>query len=267
MSWARSKNWKPCAKERSKPCLRHQAFFVSDLHIGAEFNGVFPDREIHLCRFLDTLKTNASHLFILGDLFEFWMEYRFYIAKSHFKLLMKLRELTDSGVEVHYLSGNHDFNLGQFFQQELGVQTHHHPFSLTLQNKRLLLLHGDGMAANDGMYRRIKKILVHPAANWAFKSIHPDWGMALAQWVGARSRKNHQPSNPGQYRKAAQKLFMKHHPDLLIHGHTHFHFVQTLEEGVYANSGEWVQKLQYLKLEDGICTAHSYTPEESFTGH
>ena len=100
------------------------AYFISDLHLGAAHPGLDPDRETVVLRFLRDKAAAASHLFILGDLFEFWMEYRSFVPKEHFRILAALEALAREGVEVHYLSGNHDFNLGGFFRDQLGLRVH-----------------------------------------------------------------------------------------------------------------------------------------------
>ena len=111
------------------------AYFISDLHLGAQYRKAYPDREMLLHRLLDQVASQGSHLFILGDLFEFWMEYRSFIPKGHFRTLAALERLASRGVEVHYLSGNHDFNLGGFFREHLGVTVHAGPLEVTLQVK------------------------------------------------------------------------------------------------------------------------------------
>src|SRR5258706_12899352 len=100
------------------------AYFISDLHLGARYTGLNPDRETLVLRFLRERAASASHLFILGDLFEFWMEYRSFVPKEHFRIVAALEELARNKVEVHYLSGNHDFNLGNFFPDQVGRRVH-----------------------------------------------------------------------------------------------------------------------------------------------
>src|SRR4051812_32331691 len=155
--------------DRARP-----AYFISDLHLGARYRGMPAERETWLLRFLREDAPRASHLFILGDLFEFWMEYGSYVPKYHFRVLAALEALVRSGVEVHYLAGNHDFSLGPFFADQLGVKVHADEIRMDLQGQRLLLLHGDGLAASDGRYRLMKKVFRHPLANFLFRLLHPD---------------------------------------------------------------------------------------------
>src|SRR4051812_9481786 len=167
------------------------AYFISDLHLGANYKKAPPDREALFRRFLENQAAEASHLFILGDLFEFWMEYRNFIPKAHLRTLAALERLTSQGVEVHYLSGNHDFSLGSFFSEHLGIHTHQGPVKVDLQGKKLLLLHGDGLAKSDWKYRMIHKIMGHRLSIASFKLLHPDWGMELARYLSKASRDQH----------------------------------------------------------------------------
>lgn len=236
------------------------AYFISDLHLGALYPGLNSNREEILVRFLEQKAIQASHLFILGDLFEFWMEYRSFIPKKHFRTLAALENLVRNGVQVHYLSGNHDFNLGSFFTETLKLNIHHHPFSLELQGKKLLLLHGDGLARSDWKYRIIKKIMLHPFSNWSFKLIHPDFGMALANSVSRLSRDSHknQPRFMDEYEAASRKLLSDRKHEILMHGHTHAAFVKTFPEGVYVNTGEWLYEMKYIAMEEGACRVEKF---------
>lgn len=236
-------------------------YFISDLHLGAEYRNARPGRETEFRRFLEEKASGATHLFILGDLFEFWMEYRDYIPKHHFGTLSALERLVRRGVEVHYLSGNHDFNLGRFFSDTLGLKVHQGPLEVELQGRKLLLLHGDGLAKADWKYRLAKGITLHPFTNACFKLIHPDWGMAMARFLSRLSRDQHgnRPRMLPLYEAASKGLLRKGH-DIVMHGHTHAGFVKTLPEGVYVNTGEWLERMEYVKLVAGVPTLETWTP-------
>lgn len=241
--------------------MNRPAYFVSDLHLGADYKRARPGREGQFRRFLESVASRGSHLFILGDLFEFWMEYRNYIPKQHFGTLSALERLAGAGVEVHYLSGNHDFNLGTFFRDSLGVKVHHQPLEVEIQGRKLLLLHGDGLAASDWKYRLVKKVTVHPWSNWWFRLLHPDWGMELARSLSRLSRDRHgyRPRLLAEYEAACRKLLARGH-DAVMHGHTHAGFVRKLPEGVYVNSGEWLERMEYVSLRDGEFTLETWAP-------
>jgi UDP-2,3-diacylglucosamine hydrolase len=236
------------------------AYFVSDLHLGTRYAGARQDRAEKFERFVEGLQGRASRLFLLGDLFEFWMEYRHFIPKAQFGVLAALRNLRKSGVPIDYLAGNHDFNLGTFFRDELGIETHDGPLSVELQGKRVLLLHGDGMNPGDKAYRVVKGVLRHPLSNWAWKKIHPDLGMRIALGVGKTSRDQHHgmPRHLDRYEAEARRLMREGKHDILMHGHVHAGFVKRVPEGVYVNTGEWVKRLEYVEMRDGDCVLKTY---------
>ena len=238
------------------------AYFISDLHLGAQYRGLDPNRETLLLRFLHGKAAHASHLFILGDLFEFWMEYDSFVPKEHFRVLAALEALVRAGVEVHYLSGNHDFNLGRFFHDQIGLRVHADEIRLELQGKRLLLLHGDGLAASDWKYRIMKRVFRHPLANKAFRLLHPDWGMGLAHATSKASRDQHQnrPRKMDEYEAASRDLLKAGGLDIVMHGHTHASFVKEFPEGLYVNSGEWLHEMKYVVMENGVCRIASELP-------
>lgn len=238
------------------------AFFVSDLHLGAEYHRARQRREQHFQRFLETRAIHGSHLFILGDLFEFWMEYRHYIPKHHFATLAALERVVRAGVEVHYISGNHDFNLGRFFGDTLGIHVHHGPYPVTLQGRKLLLLHGDGLAKSDWKYKIAKGVTLHPFTNALFKLIHPDWGMSLARYLSGLSRDQHgnRPRMLPLYEEACRGLLKQGH-DVVMHGHTHAGFVKRLPEGIYVNTGEWLERMEFVAMRDGEVFLETYEPE------
>ena len=213
-----------------------------------------------MIQFLEQKARTASHLFILGDLFEFWMEYRSFIPKEFFRTLSTLGQLSRHGVQVHYLSGNHDFNLGRFFQTGVGLNVHSDSIALELQGKKILLLHGDGLAKSDWKYRILKLVLRHPLSNWTFKLLHPDFGMGLARAVGKLSRDRHQnlPRHMDEYEAAARQLLAEGKHDILIHGHTHAAFVKQVPEGIYVNSGEWLHGMKYVAMSQGNCRIETF---------
>ncbi len=239
-------------------------FFVSDLHFGANPQRCHPNREAKFREFLETLPGRASHLYILGDLFEFWLEYREYVPKRHFAVLAGLEALARSGVQVHYLSGNHDFSLGRFFEDQLGLHTHAGSVEAELQGKKCLLLHGDGMAASDWKQRLAKKVMTHPASLFTYKLLHPDLGMSLARGVSGASRASHdnRPRKLDEYEKKARTLLGRG-IDIVMHGHTHAAFVKELPEGRYVCTGEWMQRLNYVEMRDGNCECREFVPGEN----
>jgi UDP-2,3-diacylglucosamine hydrolase len=238
------------------------AFFVSDVHLGTRYSKALPGREARLEAWIRGLTGRATHLFLLGDLFEFWMEHRHVVPKHHFGVLSALYELRRSGVEIHYVCGNHDFNLGTFFEESLGIVTHDGPFEMNLQGKRMLLLHGDGLDPRDWKYRIVRKVLHHPLSNRAWKLLHPDLGMRLALGVGKASRDHsgYDLKIP-EYETEVRKLLRQGY-DIVVHGHIHAGFVTRHPEGVHVNTGEWMTRMEYVEMKDGECSLKTYGFEE-----
>lgn len=232
--------------------MEKPAFFLGDAHLGVNPPGAIPHREQLLVELLRSWKGAASHVVILGDLFEFWFEYRYYVNKEHFALFCALAELVQSGVQVHLLRGNHDFAYGDFFPENLGVKTAVN-LKLELQGKSIFFTHGDGAAQSDRAYRLYRKILDNPLNRWLFKQIHPDWGMSLARLVGRRSRKfgKDREIKLDEYLDWAEGVIKKHNCQVCIHGHHHIPGIWPVKSGLVASPGEWIKKLTYLKLEAG----------------
>lgn len=228
------------------------AYFISDAHLGVNPPGSLPNRETVLVRFLRGMAGNASHLFLIGDLFEFWYEYRHYVARGHFPLYRALGDLVDSGTEVHYLMGNHDFALGDFFPRELGVLVHR-TFSCELQGRNVFLMHGDGIPKSDGGYRLARKIIDAGWARFLFRQIHPDWGMNLAQFVGKNSRKagKKRTIEIQEYLDAAEQKMREFHCDLCVHGHHHIPGKWSVPSGEVVSPGQWLFSMHYAEMRGG----------------
>lgn len=228
------------------------AYFISDAHLGVNPPGALPDREKMLVDFLASIKGKASHLVVVGDLFEFWYEYSDYVNKNHMELFFTLRELVQAGCEVHVLRGNHDFAYGDFFPKALGVQVHR-SLVLEIQGKRVYFHHGDGVAKSDFGYRIMRRVLDFPLNRWLFKQIHPDWGMALARFVGRNSRKigESRKINLQEYLGWGKSILKRNNCDFCVHGHHHIAGVWDVEGGVVASPGEWIWKPAFLRMEKG----------------
>lgn len=232
--------------------MNRKAVFISDAHLGVNPPGSIADREKRLVHFLDSLRGSVSHVVIVGDLFEFWYEYNDYVCRNHFDLFFSMKQLVDSGTEVHLLQGNHDFAYGDFFPKSLGVRIHKQVV-LEIQGKRFFFRHGDGVAKSDCGYRLFRKILDFPLNRFLFKQVHPDWGMALARFVGKSSRKVGEDRliNMDEYLQWANSMLKREKCDYCIFGHTHLSGIWNVKSGVAASSGEWIKKLTYLQMEKG----------------
>ena len=232
--------------------MQQVAYFISDAHLGIDPAGSIPDREAKLVELLNQWCGKVSHVVIVGDLFEFWYEYRYYVAKSHFPLLNALWNLRQSGTEVHLICGNHDFAYGNFFPEMLGIQVHK-SLVLEIQGKRVFFQHGDGVAHSDSGYRFLRKILDFPLNRFLFRQLHPDWGMALARFVGRNSRKigESRVIRLEEYLEWGNQALAQEKCQYCIHGHHHLSGIWKVDNGVVASPGEWIWKPSYLQMENG----------------
>lgn len=226
--------------------MRDKIYFISDAHLGAFPENSVKDREEWLIKTLLSWKEKASHIVILGDLFEFWFEYKHYVNRHHFKLFKTFLELKMSGVEVHYIKGNHDFALEDFFPKELGVQVHKE-FVLNAHGKKFLCVHGDGIPPSDRGYRFLRRILDFPLNRFLFKLLHPDWGMNLAAIIGKNSRQWNQEVeiDLDSYLKAGENKIKDLGVDYFIHGHHHIQGVWDIPNGQVVSPGQWLFFLSY----------------------
>ncbi len=171
-------------------------YFFSDVHFGAA-DKAGEERKIEkLNTLLEKVKGDGEKLFILGDLFDFWFEYKHAIPNEHLRIIFRLASLVESGKEVHYISGNHDFWLGEFLSREAGIIIHRDFYEFTEQGLEIFLIHGDGLSPSDWGYRILKKILRNRVNIWLYRKIPPDWGIPLAKYVSSSSRGYRPAGNP-----------------------------------------------------------------------
>lgn len=228
-------------------------YFISDAHFGLGTKEEERMKEQRLIGFLDHIKKDAQQFFIVGDLFDAWFEYRTVIPKGFHRLLTKLNELTDCGITIHYLAGNHDFWIRDYFRDELGMKTYYQAFDTVIDGKKIFIHHGDGLASNDTGYRILKKILRNPFNIWLYSWLHPDLGIALAQSSSKKSRhytanKNYGEED-GMVKLAAKKIEEGY--DAVIMGHRHQPACKEIGRGVYINLGDWISHYTYAEMESG----------------
>ncbi len=226
------------------------SFFVSDLHFGLLDSEEEKLREQAFVNFLRFCKTNTNKLFILGDLFDYWFEYKRVIQKGYFKTFAALRELVEAGVEVHYFIGNHDFMHRDFFEKEIGVILHHTELEIELENKKFFLGHGDGLVANDIGYNILKKVLRNKFLQKMYSLLHPDFGIWLAS---SSSKKSRDYTNEKFYGEIdglfeAAKKKIDEGFDYVIFGHSHIRKIENYKNGHYINLGTWLNLPCYGKF-------------------
>jgi len=200
--------------------------------------------------------SEVERIVILGDLFDFWFEYRHVAFSGYFEVLRALADLRDAGVVMHLVCGNHDFWAGRFFEADLGISVHRDGYRHTLGGTRGLFVHGDGLNPSDRGYRVYKRIARSRVAIGLFGLLHPDWAMAIAQRVSHGSRSFMGPADPGESREVkamrayAAGVLERDEADLVVCGHTHFPVEETIArsqgEGRYINTGGWLEHQTFL---------------------
>jgi UDP-2,3-diacylglucosamine hydrolase len=229
-------------------------YFISDAHLGVDSPALEAAREDRLHDFLNSLPGRAAALVIVGDLFDFWFEYRSAIPRRHFATLAILRRLREAGVALSYLNGNHDFWLGRFLAEEVGIETHDGPLRLAVQGRRVWLHHGDGLVGGDLGYRILRRVIRHPLSIALYGLVHPDLGIPLAHQVSRWSRgsRGEKPLEPERlWREIALPRFAEGFDAVMV-GHFH-HVYERREPGrEFFLLGDWIDRFTYARLEGGV---------------
>ena len=231
-----------------------KAFFISDAHLGFHDPHREKEKTEMFLDFLSHISEKGNRLFILGDFFDFWFEYKSAIPRHYFSVVCALEKLVRQGVSVHYATGNHDFGVGDFMHDELGVHVHKDPTEIELHGKRLFIGHGDGFIKRDIGGRLMKILLRNPVSQGLYRLLHPDLGFRLANFFSKMSRNNKEVKDrDAEYLQCAQHLFSRG-IDFVVLGHTHrpFEFIQ--DGRAYVNTGDWMEHFTYAKLENDRLT-------------
>lgn len=241
-------------------------YFLSDFHLGAPDHASSLEREKILLRFFDTIKTDAGEIFILGDVFDFWYEYRKVVPKGYVRLLGKLAELTDAGIAIHFFVGNHDMWMKDYFPKELKIPVYFHPQEFVREGKTFLLGHGDGLGPGDHKYKRLKKLFRNPVSKWLFGIFPPFMGIGLANYLSRRSRAAGLEEEVflGEDKEwlliYCKEVLQTKKIDFFVFGHRHLAIDYRLnEESRYINLGDWILYFTYAVFDGKEMTLQSFT--------
>lgn len=223
-------------------------YFASDFHLGVPDHATSVAREKRIVAWLDSIKADAHAIYLLGDIFDFWFEYRHAIPKGFIRLQGKLAELRDSGMPIYFFTGNHDMWLFDYFEKELGIIIYREPQALLYNNQKLLIGHGDGLGPGDNFYKLLKKFFNSVVCQWLFARLHPNFGISLAKYWSRQSRINNMKqeekftSEENEYLLTyCRELEKTSHHDFYIFGHRHLPLdLSVAENSRYINLGEWV---------------------------
>ena len=203
-------------------------YFASDFHLGVPTYEKSFEREKRIVRWLDEVKQDAQEIYLMGDMFDFWFEYKQVVPKGFVRLLGKIAEITDSGIPVTFFTGNHDMWMFDYFPKELGVSLYREPIVREYNGKTFFLGHGDGLGPGDKGYKFIKKVFANPLCQWLFARLHPNFAMGMAHYWSKKSRLANGISDEkftGEENEwlivYAKEVLKKKHYDYFIFGHRH----------------------------------------------
>jgi UDP-2,3-diacylglucosamine hydrolase len=226
-------------------------FFFSDAHLGASHRQDESRRQQRVIEFLDYARQHGGGLFIVGDLFDFWVEYRHAIPKRNFAVFAKLHELRNAGMPIDYVAGNHDLWMDDFLRREIGLAIHENEVVRNLCGYRTYIIHGDGVAKNDGGYRFLKRILKNPLSLKLYRWLPADVGIPLTKLASHTSRSVKENPNTWErdYRSYAEAKFSEGH-DVVIMGHTHKPLFESIGKKLFINLGDWLEHFTYCQFDD-----------------
>lgn len=235
-------------------------YFISDLHLGAKYMTDHLERERCVCRFLDSIKDDAAQLFLLGDILDYWYEYKYVVPRGYIRFLGKLAELADSGVSITWVTGNHDVWLFDYLRDQIGLTVLNGHTVVEAQGKRILISHGDDVGVHPVMYRFTRWCFYNKVCQWLYAAIHPRWTYPIATgW----SNENRTRRNPEQQRdiseRAAGRLvdfsrdYHRQHPDVeaFVYGHIHIARLCEAHDGMppVIFLGEWISLNSYVVMD------------------
>lgn len=246
-------------------------YFLSDFHLGAPNHEASLERERRIVKFLEEIQDTAEEIFLVGDMFDFWYEYRQVVPKGYVRLLGKLAEMTDAGIRIHFFVGNHDMWMRNYLQQELNIPVYFEPKLFERQGKKIWIGHGDGLGPGDHGYKRLKKVFRNPVCQWLFGILPPVVGMGIANYMSRRSRAQTGASEEvflGEDKEwlliYCRDMIKTHDYDYYVFGHRHLPIDFALENGSrYINLGDWIRYSTYAVMDRGAMALKSYTGQDN----
>jgi len=252
---------------------KDKVYFVSDLHLGIPTHDTSLERERLLVKWLEEIKPNAAEIFLMGDLFDFWFEYKAVVPKGYVRFLGKLAEITDSGIPVHVFKGNHDLWAFDYLEKEVGVKLYRKPQIRKIFDKTFYLAHGDGLGPGDKNYKFLKSVFEFKPNQFLFRWLHPDLGARMGNFFSQRSRlakmdyadsiddANFEKEKEMLYHYSLKKI--KQHPDVeyFVFGHRHIPIIIPVNESTkMVILGDWLSHFSYGVFDmDGKMTIDSYS--------
>lgn len=235
----------------------HKVYFASDFHLGAPGKTSTLEREKRVVRWLESVRHDAREIFLVGDIFDFWFEYRKVVPRGFTRILGKLADLTDSGIKVTLVTGNHDMWMFGYLKKEMNISVHKKPIVRTFNDKRFFIAHGDGLGPGEPSYKVMKAIFRSRFLQWLFARLHPNAAFAIGHYWSRKSRYNQGAEPPpfhGEDKEwlvvwCKQKLKSEHF-DYFVFGHRHLALdIQLPDNSRYINLGDWLNLFTYAEFD------------------
>ena len=231
-------------------------YFASDFHLGVPNEQSSRLRELKIIKWLEHVSQDASAIFLVGDIFDFWFEYKNAIPKGFIRFQGKLAELADKEISIFLFAGNHDLWMNDYFPSQLGIEVYKKPIQIEVNGKKLYIGHGDGLGPGDTFYKMVKSIFTNPICKWLFRWIHPDIGVSIAKYWSRKSRlangkkDDDFQGNDERLWKHCKTVNKTEHFDYFIFGHRHLPLTLPVDDNsTYFNLGEWVNQCNYLEFD------------------
>lgn len=241
---------------------------ISDAHFGIDID-ILENRVQYFSSFIKSLLPEISHIIIVGDFFNFWVEYTSALRSDYFSLLCILNNITDQGISVHYITGNHDFAFGSFLSNTIGLTIHRNDAIFKINGKKIYISHGDRIRQKIFSAKVLLPFLKNTILQKMYLSIHPDIGIALGNYFSRASRKHIRKKQIpdfvlNRYRLHALQLIQQDHYDIVIMAHTHVAEKYIFDKGVYCNTGSWLRNHNYALLKGGEITLYRHCDFDTF---
>ena len=233
---------------------KEKIYFASDFHLGSPNYEESLKREKKIISWLNEIEKDAKKIYLLGDIFDFWFEYEKVVPKGFVRLLAKLADLVDKGIQIHFLVGNHDMWMRDYLEKEIGLKVHFKEFIVEEDNQLIFIGHGDGLGKGDYKYKILKSLFTSNLCKWLFSRLHPNFGIGLGQAWSNKSRKEKEnlKSEEKEILVAYCKEQQKNNPvDYYVFGHRHIPMEVKIDERAnYINLGDWIHHYSYAVLSD-----------------
>jgi UDP-2,3-diacylglucosamine hydrolase len=241
-----------------------KTYFISDIHLGLPNREKSLIRELKIVKFLNEIKEDAENIYFVGDIFDFWWEYKSVVPRGFVRFLGKIAELSDSGINITFFTGNHDVWMKKYLNEELGITILHEELKTEINGKKFYIAHGDGLGPGDTNYKLLKKIFTNKFLQWCFTRLHPNFAFGLAEkWSHNRRKKETYYNFKGEDKELlvlhTKELLKKEYFDYFIYGHRHFPLMlKTGETSKHINLGDWLVNFTFGIFDGNEFSLKSY---------